>query len=74
MPMIKTFTQDDLIRFLYRETTEEENHELTRALKQDAELALQFNELKATIQKLDDAQEEPSQKVIDSILNYSRSH
>jgi hypothetical protein len=72
--MIKTFTQDDLIRFLYRETTEEENLELTRALKQDAELALQFNELQSLIQKLDDTLVEPSKKVIDSILNYSKSH
>jgi hypothetical protein len=72
--MIKTFTQDDLIRFLYRETTEEENLELTRALKQDAELALQFNELQSLIQKLDDTLVEPSKKVIDSILNYSKAH
>ena len=73
MPMIKTFTQDDLIRFLYQETTEEENLELKRALKHDSELALQFNELKATIKNLDDTLIEPSQKVIDNILNYSKS-
>jgi hypothetical protein len=72
--MIKTFTQDDLIRFLYRETSEAENLELKRALKQDAELALQFSELQATIQKLDDTLIEPSEKAITSILNYSKSH
>ena len=63
-----------MIRFLYRETTEEENLELTRALKQDAELALQFSELRATIQKLDDTFIEPSKKVIDNILNYAKRH
>ena len=74
MPMIKTFTQDDLIRFLYHETSEEENLEFNRALKQDAELALQFNELQATVKKLDDTLLEPSHRAIDSILAYSRGH
>ena len=72
MPMIKTFTQDDLIRFLYHETSEEENLELNRALKQDAELALQFNELQATIKKLDETLLEPSTRSIENILSYSR--
>ena len=74
MPMIKTFTLDDLIRFLYHETSEEENLEFNRALKQDAELALQFSELQATVKKLDDTLLEPSSRVIESILSYSRSH
>ena len=71
--MIKTFTQDDLIRFLYHETSEEENLELKRALKQDAELELQFKELEAIIKKLDETMAEPSAASIDAILNYSKS-
>ena len=73
MPMIKTFTQDDLIRFLYHETSEEENVELGRALKQDAELALQYKELQGTIKRLDDSMAEPSAASIDAILKYSKS-
>ena len=70
--MIKTFTQNDLIRFLYQETTEEENLELTRALKQDAELSLQLEELRLVTKNLDDTFAEPSKSVVDRILEYAK--
>ena len=71
--MIKTFTLDDLIRFLYHETSEEESREINRALLCDSELQALFNELKTTIKQLDDAQLEPSPSVLLNILSYSRS-
>ena len=43
--MIKTFTQTDLMRYLYQETTEEESREIDRALLCDGELKALYNEL-----------------------------
>lgn len=73
MPMIKTFTQNDLIRFLYHETSEEENLEIKRALQYDQDLTLQFEELQTVVNNLDDSMMEPSVDSIEKILSYSRS-
>ena len=71
--MIKVFTQNDLIKFLYHETSEEESREISKALLCDSELQALFNELKAMMAKLDDAQLEPSSTSLLNILSYSRS-
>lgn len=70
--MIKTFTQNDLIRYIYHETSEEETREISKALICDAELQLQFNELKAVTKEMDKAEMQPSATAIANILNYSR--
>jgi hypothetical protein len=70
--MIKTFTQNDLIRFLYHETSEEETKEINKALLCDSELQTQYKELSATRKELDAARLEPSAEVVDNILNYAR--
>jgi hypothetical protein len=71
--MIKTFTQNDLIRFLYHETSEQEEREINKALICDSELQEQYKELIATKNQLDVARLEPSAIVVENILNYSRS-
>lgn len=71
--MIKTFTQNDLIRFLYHETTEEESREINNALLCDADLRLKMQELQHAQLALDDAALEPSPASVLSILSYSRS-
>ena len=70
--MIKTFTQNDLIRFLYHETSEEETKEINKALLCDSELQTQYKELNATRKELDAVRLEPSAEVVDNILNYAR--
>ena len=71
--MIKVFTQNDLIKFLYHETSEEESREISNALKCDSELQGLLDELKVTIAQLDNTHLEPASSTILSILNYSRS-
>jgi hypothetical protein len=71
--MIKTFTQNDLIRYLYHETTERETKEINKALLCDADLQKQYTELTTTKEHLNEATMVPSANVIDSILNYSRN-
>lgn len=70
--MITTFTQNDLIRFLYHETSEEENREIKRALQFDSVLSLQFEEIQSVSKNLDGTLVEPSDGVVERILNYSR--
>ena len=71
--MIKTFTQNDLIRFIYKETSPGETKEIRKALLFDNELQEKFNELKDCIRKLDSIEEVPSQKIVHNILEYSKT-
>ena len=69
--MTKTFTQNDLIRFIYRETTEEETQEISRVLSFDLELQLHHRELLLVKNNMDKAQLEPSAIAVANILQYA---
>lgn len=71
--MIKTFTQDDLVRYIYKETTKEENFEIEQAMLFDEVLADEYDELKSVVSSLDAIQVEPSARSVETILSYSRS-
>jgi hypothetical protein len=71
--MTKTFTHDDVIRFVYEEMDEEESRELSQALLCDPELEKIYNELITMKAHLDAVEEVPSEKVVQRILNYSNS-
>jgi hypothetical protein len=71
--MIKTFTQNDLIRLLYHETSEEETREINKALLCDGELQAQYAQLKASKEALHEVQLQPSSSSVLNILSYSRS-
>jgi hypothetical protein len=70
--MIKTFTQDDLIRFIYNECPETEKREISKALLCDTELLELYKQLTAVKQQVDRATFEPSDKTVQSILAYSK--
>lgn len=72
MPMTKTFTQSDLVRFIYQETTEEEAQEINRVLASDPELQRQYRELLLSKNSLDKATLEPSAHAVENILTYVR--
>ena len=72
--MIKTFTQNDLIRYIYQETTKEENTEIENALIFDDGLLDELNELQLTVDGISKIERSPSQKSIDNILSYSKSY
>jgi hypothetical protein len=71
--MIKTFTQTDLIRYFYRETTEEEKKEIDKALIRDSELMALYNEICEMAKAMDQSKLEPSKATVLNILSYSRS-
>lgn len=71
--MTKTFTQNDLIRFLYQETTEEEQSQISKALVIDAELRQQYTALVALKMEMDQAMLDPSGETVENILNYAKT-
>lgn len=71
--MIQTFTQLDLIRFIYNETTTEQNREIELALLCDNELMEEHKTLKLTVNALNEVSYNPSKSTLKKILNYSKS-
>lgn len=71
--MIKTFTQNDLIRYLYHETTEKEEQEINKALLADSELRAMYTSMSAIKKEMDNAQLEPSPATVLNILSYART-
>lgn len=72
--MIQTFTPDDVIRYVYEETTEEENTLIEDALIGDRELLefyLDALEIKSLMNKLERT---PSNRVVSNILEYSQNY
>lgn len=71
--MTKTFTQDDVIRYIYEDISTGEGEEIKQAILCDAELQDLYKELVAMKAQLDQSMKAPSDKVTQSILNYSKS-
>lgn len=72
--MIKTFTQDDLVRYIYQETTPEESIEIETALIFDEQLSETYNSLSSTVESLKAVNLKPSDSIIDKVLSYSKSY
>ncbi|MDX5347371.1 MAG: hypothetical protein LPJ89_09160 [Hymenobacteraceae bacterium] len=71
--MIKTFTQHDLVQYIYDELEEKVEYQLESSFKYDQNLAEECSDLLLTKAMLDKAMKAPSQKSIDAIINYSKN-
>jgi hypothetical protein len=73
---MQTFTlnQNDVIRYLYNETTPQENDRIVEALLFDSELLEFYLESVETKQGLDQVTLTPPKKVIDDIMAYSKKY
>lgn len=71
--MIKTFTQDDVIRYVYHETNERETLEIEKALLCDDKLQDVYKQITGVISQLDHKMKMPSQVAINNILNYAKN-
>jgi hypothetical protein len=72
--MIQLFTPDDVIRYVYEETTDEENMLIEDALIGDQELLefyLDTLEIKSLMNKIERT---PSNCVVSNILAYSQNY
>lgn len=72
--MIKTFTENDLIRLLYDELTENESKRLEQAIVTENNLQCRLNDLRSVINDLDQVKLSPLQSSVDKILNFSKRY
>ena len=71
--MTKTFTRNDLIRYIYQETTEREKQEIEQKLLVDNKLFEEYKNLAEVSMELDRVDLSPSEKTINTILNFSKT-
>ncbi|MDH5396575.1 MAG: hypothetical protein OEX02_00405 [Cyclobacteriaceae bacterium] len=72
--MTKTFTQNDIIRYLYNEMGTDESIAFFRSLETDAELRQDYQENKRVFQCLDTTEIAAPSRVLNKILNFSRNY
>ncbi len=70
--MIKTFTPNDVIRYIYQETSEEESELIAYSLLTDTELRTFYEEMLGMKQAISKLTKEPSEKSIEHILTFSK--
>lgn len=71
--MTKTFTPNDVLRFLYKETSEDEDREIQQAIMIDSNLMDSYQELMEVKNSLDHIEIQAPSQLINKILNYSKS-
>ena len=66
------FTPEDLLQYLYKETSPEQTAAIAEALMRDWSLNEKLNVLKASMERLDKIGESPRTEVVLNVLNYAR--
>ena len=66
------FTPEDLLLYLYKETTPEQTTAIEAALKKDWTLREKLSVLKTSMQRLDKIKKSPRTEVVLNVLNYAR--
>jgi hypothetical protein len=66
------FTPEDLLLYLYKETTPEQTKAIEETLKKDWTLREKLSVLKTSMQRLDKIKQSPRIEVVLNILNYAR--
>ncbi|GAB3170190.1 hypothetical protein GCM10027291_21530 [Telluribacter humicola] len=69
--MTKTFTYDDVVRYLYAETTQEENALIVEALALDDNLMNFYLDALEIQHQMNLISRTPSDQVIERVLDYS---
>lgn len=71
--MIKSFTPNDLVRYIYQEMPEGEQELLMQALHSDQSLMQEYVEMLSTIEQLNQIRLQPSEKVVKAIKSMAHS-
>lgn len=69
--MKANISPEDLILYLYRETTPEQNQYIELALQEDWTLMEKFKVLKASVNRLNDLKQCPRTEAVLNILHYA---
>ena len=70
--MTKTFTQNDLLRFLYGEMSNDETEAFKNALRCEPLKREEYSEYILILDQLETILIEPSKRVIDTIIDYAK--
>jgi hypothetical protein len=73
LPMIKSFTPNDLARYIYQEMPEVEQELLMQALHSDDALMQEYVEMLSTVEFLEQVKLQPSEKVVKAIKELAHS-
>lgn len=68
------FTPEDLLLYLYKETSVKQTSAIEKALEKDWTLREKLNVLKASMQRLDKITESPRTEVVLNVLNHAKEH
>ncbi len=66
------FTPEDILLYLYKETSDEQNTAIEAALAKDWTLREKMNVLKASMQRLDKLTVSPRTEVVLNVLHHAR--
>ena len=66
------YTPEDLLQYLYKETSPEQTAAIETALKEDWTLREKLNVLQSSIKQLNTVIESPRTEVVLQVLNYAR--
>jgi len=67
-----SFTPEDLLLYIYKETSPEKTAAVEEALKNDWTLREKLEVLRSSVERLDKITESPRTEVVLNILNYAR--
>ena len=70
--MIKTFTKNDLLRFLYDELPNQDRDDVMSMQITDESVEHETHEMESVVKLLDSFRMKAPQDVVDNILEYSR--
>jgi hypothetical protein len=70
--LMTKFTPEDILLYLYKETSLERTAEIEEALARDWTLREKLSVLKASMQRLDKITQSPRTEVVLNVLNYAR--
>lgn len=68
------FTPEDLLMYLYKETSTTQTAAIEAALEKDWTLREKMNVLKASMERLDKLTVTPRTEVVLNVLNHAREH
>ena len=66
------YTPEDLLQYLYKETSPTQTAAIEQSLKEDWALREKLQVLQASVKRLDSALESPRTEVVLRVLNYAR--
>lgn len=69
---MQLFTQEDLLRYVYGETTPETTTAITEAIQNDWQLKEEYQQMMLVKSQLDTVRLSPSRRTIDAIMDYAQ--